>query len=88
MDEHSYFYASAFFVTIICPNAELKMSSNLRVIVDFSYFVETQAKSALGEIQLNEYEAAPYSIQLSQNLTLDCLLISVLLPVFTSFCMM
>ena len=34
------------------------------------------------KIQLNEYETAPYFIQLSQNLTLDCLLISVFLPVF------
>jgi hypothetical protein len=25
------------------------------------------------ELQLNEYETAPYSNQLSQNLTLDCL---------------
>ena len=37
--------------------------------------------------QLNKYETAPNFIQLSQNLTSDCLLISVLLPVFTSFCM-
>ena len=34
-------------------------------------------------VQLNEYETAPYFIQLSQNLTSDCLLISVYLPVFT-----
>ena len=33
-------------------------------------------------IQLNEYETAPYHIQLSQNLTSHCLLISVFLPVF------
>jgi hypothetical protein len=39
-------------------------------------------------VQLNEYETAPYFIQLSQNLTWDCLLISVYLPVFTGFCMM
>ena len=38
-------------------------------------------------IQFNEYETAPIFIQLSQNVTLDCLLISVFLPVFTSFCM-
>ena len=36
---------------------------------------------------LMKYETAPYSIQLSQNLTSDCLLISVFLPVFTSVCM-
>ena len=33
-------------------------------------------------LQLNEYETAPYFIQLSQNLIWDCLLISVYLPVF------
>ena len=38
-------------------------------------------------IQLNKYETAPNFIQLSQNLTLDCLLISVFFPVFPSFCM-
>ena len=38
-------------------------------------------------LQLNKYETAPNFIQLSQNLTSDFLLISVDLPVFTSFCM-
>ena len=38
-------------------------------------------------IQLNDYETVPYFHQLSQNLTSDCLLILVFLPVFTSFCM-
>ena len=33
-------------------------------------------------LQLNEYETAPYFIQLSQNLTSNCLLISLFLPVF------
>ena len=37
----------------------------------------------MGLVQLNEYETGPYFIQLSQNLTSDCLLISVYLPVFT-----
>ena len=40
------------------------------------------------KLQLNKYETAPNFIQLIQNLTWDCLLISVYLPVFTSFCMM
>ena len=44
------------------------------------------AKSVSFAAQLNEYEAAPYLIQLSENLTSDCLLISVFLSVFTSFC--
>ena len=39
-------------------------------------------------LQLNEYETVPYFLQLSQNLTSDCFLISVYLSVFTSFCMM
>ena len=39
-------------------------------------------------VQLNKYETAPNFIQLSQNLTSDCLLISVFLPVFTRFCIM
>ena len=39
-------------------------------------------------LQLNKYETAPYFLQLSQKLTLDCLLISVYLHVFTSFCIM
>ena len=34
-----------------------------------------------------EYETVPYCLQLSQNWTLDCLLISAFLPVLTSFCM-
>ena len=38
-------------------------------------------------VQLNEYETVLYFLQLSQHLTWDCLLISVYLPVFTSFCM-
>ena len=33
-------------------------------------------------VQLNEHDTAPYFIQLIQNLTFDCLLISVFLPVF------
>ena len=33
-------------------------------------------------VQLDKYEAALDSIQLSQNLTSDCLLISGVLPVF------
>ena len=37
-------------------------------------------------VQLNEYETVPYFLQFSQNLTSNCLLISVYLPVFTSFC--
>ena len=36
-------------------------------------------------VQLNDYEAARNFIQLSQNLTSDCLLISVFLPVFYQF---
>ena len=39
-------------------------------------------------LQLDKYETAPNFIQLSQNLTSDCLLIFVYLPVFTGFCMM
>ena len=39
-------------------------------------------------IQLNNYETAPNSIQLTQNWTSDCLLIQLNLPVFTSSCMM
>ena len=34
-------------------------------------------------IQLNEYETASYFIRFSQNLTFDCLLISVFCPEFT-----
>ena len=35
-------------------------------------------------VQLNEYETAPYNIfELNQNLTCDCLLISVFCPKFT-----
>ena len=34
-------------------------------------------------VHLNEYETAPYFIQFSQNLTCDCLLISVFSPEFT-----
>ena len=33
-------------------------------------------------VQLNEYETAPYFNQFSQNLTFDCLLISVFSPEF------
>ena len=39
--------------------------------------------AGLDRVQLNEYEAAPYSIQFSQNLTYYCLLISVFFPKFT-----
>ena len=42
---------------------------------------------SIKQIQLNEYETVLYCLQLRQNLTWDCLLISVYLPVFTSFCM-
>ena len=37
-------------------------------------------------LQINKNETAPHFIQLSQNLTSDCLLTSVYLLVFTSFC--
>ena len=36
-------------------------------------------------LQLNEYETAPNFIQLSQKLTLECLLIQLNFPVFTQF---
>ena len=39
------------------------------------------------ELQLDKYETAPYFIQLTQNLTSDCLLISVFFIVFPTFCM-
>jgi hypothetical protein len=45
-------------------------------------------RASTRDYTVNEYETAPYFIQLSQNLTFDCLLISVYLPVFTDFCMM
>ena len=35
------------------------------------------------QVQLNKYETAPNFIQVSQNLTLDCLLILLNFPVFT-----
>ena len=38
-------------------------------------------------IQRNQYETALNFIQLHQNLTWECLLIQLNLPVFTSFCM-
>ena len=38
-------------------------------------------------LQLNKYETASNFIQLNQNLTSDCLLIQLNLPVFTSSCM-
>ena len=41
-----------------------------------------QARNYNKGIQLNEYETAPCFIQLSQNLTSDCLMISVFLPIF------
>ena len=40
------------------------------------------------KVRLNEYETAPFVIQLRQNLTSDCLLIAVYLPGFTLFCTM
>ena len=40
------------------------------------------------KVQINEYETVPYFLQLSQNLTSDCLLISVHLPVVISYFMM
>ena len=39
-------------------------------------------------LQLNQDETAPYFLQLSQNLTLHCLLIYLNFPEFPSFCMM
>ena len=38
-----------------------------------------------GNSQLNEYETAPYFLQLSQKLTSDCLLIYNFLPEFTCY---
>ena len=35
------------------------------------------------QVQFNEYETIPYFIKFSQNLTSDCLLISVFSPEFT-----
>ena len=52
------------------------------------YYGQTDSKTAIvyyEAVQLNEYETAPYSIQLSQKLTSDCLLISVFLSVFAWF---
>ena len=58
----------------------------------FGIYVNCKENVCISEVgivvQLNEYETAPYFIQLSQNLTSDCLLflfIYLFLPVF-AFC--
>ena len=52
------------------------------------YRLDTIQDFFCASVQLNKYETASNFIQLCQNLTSDCLLISVFLLVFTSFCMM
>jgi hypothetical protein len=42
------------------------------------------SKLKVNFVQLNRYETAPYFFLLNQNLTRNCLLISVNYPVFTS----
>ena len=53
------------------------------VVDNVSNRVTHSGKKSPFFLQLNEYETAPYSIQFSQNLTWDCLLISVFFPKFT-----
>ena len=55
---------------------------------DLNDLVELTEEEVQSTVQLNEYETAPKYFQSSQNLTSDCLLISVYLLVFTSSCMM
>ena len=73
----SNFQMSADFIegNTVCTTYE-DPGSELR---QFSYCPPILSK----EIQLNDYEIAPYFIQFRQNLTCDCLLISVFSPKFT-----
>ena len=60
-----------------CFRNQLHQTMSLKKVVLFWYFERKMI------LQLNEYETAPYFIQFSQNMTCDCLLISVLCPEFT-----
>ena len=62
----------------IAKQLKLENVEGERVTLQSDFKIISKVKT----IQLNEYETAPYFIQLSQNLTWDFLLISVYLPVF------
>ena len=71
----------------VLSEQDVKINSNFH---NFQPDLYNNSEELLNQmpLQLKEYETAPYFIQLSQNLTSYCLLISVHLPVFTDFCMM
>jgi hypothetical protein len=76
------------YCDVIC-----RLSSLFNTLVLTSSHPQISASHLLGlQVPANgpgiEYETVPYFLQSSQNLTSDCLLISVFLPVFTSLCIM
>ena len=73
-------FARSALVSPITVNVGRAGAASMNIVQDVE-FVTTEAKIIyiLGKyyyiLQLNKYETAPNFIQLSQNLTLDCLLI-------------
>ena len=47
--------------------------------------MESLIKKKVRDIQLNEFKTDPYCLQLSQNMTTDCLLISAFLSILACF---
>ena len=86
------FFSKSFYGLVCLFWSEYKKMYLEEKIVTCSWHILTNSKSTNPQIyfmknvlllQLNEYETAPYFIQFSQNLTCDCLLISVFSPEFT-----
>ena len=61
---------------------------NFKIQVQENNLVHWFGDMANKLVQLNQYETAPYFLQLGENLTLDCLLIYLNFPEFPSSCMM
>ena len=79
-------------ILIFSHFSRMKISESFWIFFILRFFLKicVQVWSALLIIlvQLNQFETAPYFHQLSENLTLDCLLIYLNFPEFPSSCMM
>jgi hypothetical protein len=79
---------------VIYNGAEVVLM-NYRQLYDFTKYlyvpisnmyrilVSVKISCEVAEVQLNEYETAPYFLQLSQRMTIDCLFTFVFFPILT-----
>ena len=76
-------YPSIKFKTIFHPTHYFSCNKQKNWPTLPAYYNFRVYEAPKSSVQLNEYETVPYFIQFSQNLTCECLLISMVCPKFT-----